>query len=61
MLNLLSKYPFIAMVSTIIFVTALILLLDKSIKQLIVGFIKKNHATEHLQDGRQKENGKIAN
>ncbi|WP_342602384.1 oligosaccharide flippase family protein [Peribacillus sp. FSL E2-0159] len=59
--NLLSKYPFIAMISTIIFVTALILLLDKSIKQLIVGFIKKKPATEHLQDGRQKENGKIAN
>ncbi|WP_249598464.1 oligosaccharide flippase family protein [Peribacillus frigoritolerans] len=59
--NLLSKYPLIAMVSTIIFVTALILLLDKSIKQLIVGFIKKKPATEHLQDGRQKENGKVAN
>ncbi len=61
MQNLLSKYPFMAMISTIIFVTALILLLDKSIKQLILGFIKKKHATEHLQDGRQRENGKIAN
>lgn len=61
MQNLLSKYPFMAMISTIIFVTALILLLDKSIKQLMLGFIKKKHATEHLQDGRQRENGKIAN
>ena len=58
---LLSKYPFTAMISTIVFVSALILLLDKNIKQLIVGFIKKKHDTKLLQDGRQKENGKIAN
>ncbi|WMX54266.1 oligosaccharide flippase family protein [Peribacillus sp. R9-11] len=52
----LSQYPFIAMLSTIILVSTLILLLDKPIKDLIVGFIKKKN-----QDGRQKENGKIAN
>lgn len=58
---LLSKYPFMAMISSIILVTTLILLLDKNIKQLIVGFIKKKNDTKHLQDRRQKENGKIAN
>ncbi|MFB7641510.1 lipopolysaccharide biosynthesis protein [Peribacillus butanolivorans] len=52
----LPQYPFIAMLSTIILVSTLILLLDKPIKDLIVGFIKKKN-----QDGRQKENGKIAN
>ncbi|MFC9597764.1 oligosaccharide flippase family protein [Peribacillus butanolivorans] len=52
----LSQYPFIAILSTIILVSTLILLLDKPIKDLIVGFIKKKN-----QDGRQKENGKIAN
>ncbi|KWW14047.1 sugar translocase [Peribacillus simplex] len=57
----LSKHPFIAMISTIMMVTAAILLLDKQIKHLITGFIKKKHNSKHVQDGRQKENGKIAN
>ncbi|MGG4265236.1 oligosaccharide flippase family protein [Peribacillus simplex] len=59
--NLLSKYPFIAMISTIILVTGLMLILDKDIKQLILELLKKKNDTKHLQDGRQKENGKIAN
>lgn len=58
---LLSKHPFIAMISTIMMVTAAILLLDKQIKDLITNFIKKKHTAKHEQDGRQKGNGKIAN
>ncbi|MGE7764381.1 oligosaccharide flippase family protein [Peribacillus sp. NPDC096540] len=60
---LLSKHPVLAMFSTIILVSALILILDKTIQGLILDFIKhkKQQDTNHLPDGGQKENGKIAN
>ncbi|KMY52401.1 oligosaccharide flippase family protein [Peribacillus loiseleuriae] len=60
---LLFKYPFIAILSTIIFVSAMIFLFDKTIQAFIVNFIKKKKQpdTKQLTDGRQKEDGNIAN
>ncbi|AZV63426.1 oligosaccharide flippase family protein [Peribacillus frigoritolerans] len=52
---LISRYPFIAMISTFILVSSLILLFDKMIMDLIIGLLKKikQKNINHLPDRRQ--------
>ena len=54
---LLSKYPFMAILTTFISVSAMIYLFDKSTRALIKGFIKKKKQQEisHVTNGRQRE------
>jgi len=51
---LLSKYPFIAMLSTILLVSTMVLLFDETIKSLLVDFKKKQSPQDNngLTDGR---------
>jgi O-antigen/teichoic acid export membrane protein len=60
---LLSKYPFMAILSTIISVSAMILLFDKPARALIQDFIKKKKQQEIplLTKGRQREDENSAN
>lgn len=60
---LLHQHFLVAMIVTIILVSALILLVDKSIQSIIVNFIKKKMQQEnrHLIKGRQGEDEDIAN
>jgi O-antigen/teichoic acid export membrane protein len=58
----LNRYPFIAMLSTIFLVISLVLLLDKTLKSLLVDVMRKKKSQNNIQlnDGRQSENGKMA-
>ncbi|WIY62182.1 oligosaccharide flippase family protein [Bacillus arachidis] len=60
---LLYKFPFIAMFSTIILMSTMVLLFDQATRDLIKDFIrkKKQQNINHLKDGRQRGNGKITN
>lgn len=60
---LLSNYSIVAMFSTIILVSTMIFLFDRSIRVLIVDFLKKKKQQEifHVKKGRQKEEEDIAN
>lgn len=60
----LNTYPFIAMLSTIISVSTMVLLFDQTIKGLIIEFVKKGkrrkQSIKHLTDRRQRGDEKVA-
>lgn len=60
--HFLPKNTFIALLSTIILVTVMIFLFDKTMQTLIVDFIKKKKKqdTNHIISGGQREDGKSA-